>query len=103
MVKPMKKFVLSMVLCLCALGSVQAQNAQVANIRKMYAEAKAHHLIFSYTNAKEEGEQHEWRYYFDYSGRCVEVKGTDSKAGPGFADAPMADFYLALFQTLVSS
>ena len=29
-----------MVLCLCALGSVQAQNAQVANIRKMYAEAK---------------------------------------------------------------
>lgn len=40
MVKPMKKFVLSMVLCLCALGSVQAQNAQVANIRKMYAEAK---------------------------------------------------------------
>ena len=36
----MKKYVLSMVLCLCALGSVQAQNAQVANIRKMYAEAK---------------------------------------------------------------
>lgn len=38
--KPMKKIVLSIILCLCALGSVQAQNAQVANIRKMYAEAK---------------------------------------------------------------
>ena len=37
----MKKIVLSIILCLCALGSVQAQNAQVANIRKMYAEAKA--------------------------------------------------------------
>ena len=36
----MKTFVLSMVLCLCALGSVQAQNAQVAQIRKLYAEAK---------------------------------------------------------------
>ena len=36
----MKRFVIMMVLCLCALGSVQAQNAQVANIRKMYAEAK---------------------------------------------------------------
>lgn len=36
----MKKIVLSIILCLCALGSVQAQNAQVANIRKMYAEAK---------------------------------------------------------------
>ena len=30
-----------MVLCLCALGSVQAQNAQVAKIRQMYAEAKS--------------------------------------------------------------
>jgi len=38
--KPMKKIVLSIIVCLCALGSVQAQNAQVANIRKMYAEAK---------------------------------------------------------------
>ena len=38
--KPMKKIVLSIILCLCALCSVQAQNAQVANIRKMYAEAK---------------------------------------------------------------
>ena len=28
-----------MLLCLCALGSVQAQNAQVAQIRKLYAEA----------------------------------------------------------------
>ena len=36
----MKTFVLSVVLCLCALGSVQAQNAQVAQIRKLYAEAK---------------------------------------------------------------
>lgn len=36
----MKKIVLSIIVCLCALGSVQAQNAQVANIRKMYAEAK---------------------------------------------------------------
>lgn len=36
----MKKIVLSMILCLCALGSAQAQNAQVANIRKMYTEAK---------------------------------------------------------------
>lgn len=36
----MKKIVLSIIVCLCALGSVQAQNAQVENIRKMYAEAK---------------------------------------------------------------
>lgn len=36
----MKKFLLLMVLCLCALSSVQAQNAQVAQIRKQYAEAK---------------------------------------------------------------
>ena len=36
----MKTSVLSIVLCLCAFGSVQAQDAQVAKIRKMYAEAK---------------------------------------------------------------
>ena len=38
----MKKFVfISMLLCLCALNSVQAQDAQVAKIRQMYAEAKS--------------------------------------------------------------
>ena len=36
----MKKLVLSTVLCLCAFGGVQAQNAQVAKIRQMYADAK---------------------------------------------------------------
>lgn len=36
----MKKFVISIVLCLCAFSSVQAQNAQVAQIRKLYADAK---------------------------------------------------------------
>lgn len=36
----MKKIVLMIVMCLCAVGSVQAQNAQVAQIRKLYAEAK---------------------------------------------------------------
>ena len=38
----MKKFVfISMLLCLCALNSVQAQDAQVAKIRQMYTEAKS--------------------------------------------------------------
>ena len=36
----MKKIVMLTVLCLCALSSVQAQNAQVAKIRQMYADAK---------------------------------------------------------------
>ena len=65
---------------------------------------KTSRLIFCFSQQPQnDGSALEWRYYFDDSGRCVEVKGTDSKAGPGFADAPMADFYLALFQTLVSS
>ena len=36
----MKKCIILVVLCLCALGGVQAQNAQVAKIRQMYADAK---------------------------------------------------------------
>lgn len=65
---------------------------------------KTSRLIFCFSQQPQnDGSALEWRYYFDDSGRCVEVKGTDSKAGPGFADIPMADFYLALFQTLVSS
>ena len=36
----MKRFVITVLLCLCAMMGVQAQNAQVAKIRKMYAEAK---------------------------------------------------------------
>ena len=65
---------------------------------------KTSRLIFCFSQqSQNDGSALEWRYYFDDSGCCVEVKGTDSKAGPGFGDAPMADFYLALFQTLVSS
>ena len=33
-----------MVLCLCALGSVQAQNAQVANIHEVFASRLANDL-----------------------------------------------------------
>ena len=36
----MKRYIITVVLCLCAIMGVQAQNAQVAKIRKMYAEAK---------------------------------------------------------------
>jgi hypothetical protein len=63
---------------------------------------QGHHLIFSYTNAKEEGEQHEWRYYFDENGKCIETKtNSDTKDG-GKADKERVGKLVMIFQKLTN-
>ena len=57
-------------------------------------------LIFSYCRAKEEGEQHEWRYYFDERGSCVEVKTNADQHDNGVADRKTARRYLKIFEKM---
>lgn len=97
----MKRMVMVTALLLMML-SVQGQDARVAEMRKMYAEAKAHHLIFSYTNAKEEGEQHEWRYYFDENGKCIETKSNSDTKDGGKADKERVGKLVMIFQKLTN-
>jgi hypothetical protein len=63
----------------------------------------SHHLIFSYTNAKEEGEQNEWRYYYDEKGQCIEVKTNSTDQDAGKTDQAQVARYLKVFQILKDS
>lgn len=66
-------------------------------------EPKTRQLLFCYSKqAQNEGPALEWRYYFASNGQCIEVKGEDSKYGPGFADKSQAKFYLSVFQAITS-
>lgn len=61
---------------------------------------KSSNLIFSFSNVKEEGEQHEWRYYFDENGRCIETKSDTEDTDDGAADKETAKRYVKIFETL---
>ena len=45
----------------------------------------------------------EWRYYFDKSGKCIEVKGNADRNGPGFADWKAVKAYQALFKMMIDT
>ena len=62
----------------------------------------SHDLIFSYTNAREEGEKYEWRYYYDENGKCIEVKTEAEDEDGGAADKAQVQRYLKIFDMLVN-
>lgn len=60
--------------------------------------------IFCFSKQQQnDGPALEWRYYFDKSGRCVEVKGAEDKNGPGFADRNAAKAYQAIFKMMIDT
>ncbi len=58
-------------------------------------------LIFSYTKAKEEGNEYEWRYYFDENGNCIETKSNSEDTDDGIVDKRTAKDFQAFFKTLL--
>lgn len=64
---------------------------------------QSHDLIFSYTNAREEGEKYEWRYYYDENGKCIEVKTEEEDEDGGAADKAKVQQHLKIFNRLVNS
>ncbi len=62
----------------------------------------SHNLIFSYTNAKEEGEQTEWRYYFDENGKCIETKTNSDTQDDGNADKERVRKLVMIFQKITN-
>ncbi len=61
-----------------------------------------HDLIFSYTKGSEEGETHEWRYYYDENGQCIETKSNSEETDDGFYDKRTARDLLHIFKTLIN-
>lgn len=59
-------------------------------------------LIFSYTRSREEGNEYEWRYYYDENGKCIETKSNSEDTDDGFYDKRAARDFKALFNTILS-
>lgn len=60
--------------------------------------------IFCFSKQQQnDGPALEWRYYFDKGGKCIEVKGSADRNGPGFADMKAAKAYQALFKMMVDT
>ena len=70
------------------------------NYREWLFAPKSNSLIFSYSNVKEEGEQMEWRYYFDEQERCIEAKTEADDVDNGQTDKVVAKRYLKVFNLL---
>ena len=60
------------------------------------------YLIFSYTRGREEGNEYEWRYYFDEGGYCIETKSNSEDTDDGFYDKRAAKDFQAIFKALTS-
>ena len=60
--------------------------------------------IFCFSKQQQnDGPALEWRYYFDKGDKCIEVKGSADRNGPGFADMKAAKAYQALFKMMVDT
>lgn len=64
--------------------------------------AKTVNPLFSYTRVHEEGEQYEWRYYFDENGRCIETKSNHEETDGGQADKLKTRRLLHIFNTIAN-
>ena len=64
---------------------------------------KTHDLCFSYSRGLEEGEEREWRYYFDENERCIERLSNAEEIGDGYSEKVAANKYLQVFRMLVDN
>lgn len=64
-------------------------------------DTKSHDLIFSYDRGCEEGEEREWRYYFDENRKCIEAKSEAEEIGDGLSEKVAAKDYIDTFRKLI--
>jgi len=65
-------------------------------------DTKDDNLIFSYCRSREEGEEMEWRYYFDENRKCIETKSNAEDTDSGKSDKVAAKEHLDVFNILVT-
>lgn len=63
-------------------------------------EPQSQSLIFSYSSAREEGQKHDWRYYYDENGNCIETISNAEETDNGHSDRLAAKRYLAVFNAI---
>ena len=82
--------------------SLPPQTADFLNYSEYLFDERGNNLIFSYCNSKEEGEEYEWRYYFDEKGNCIETRTNFVQHDNGMADKKSAKLYLDIFNAIMS-
>lgn len=58
-------------------------------------------LIFAYSRGREEGEEREWRYYFNEKGLCVEAISNAEEIDYGYSDRLAAKDYLLIYDKII--
>ena len=51
---------------------------------------------------REEGNEYEFRYYYDENGKCIETKSNSEDTDDGFYDKRAAKDFQAIFKTMLS-
>jgi hypothetical protein len=85
----------------CYFISEHSKSMSYDGYMEFLFEPKTNDLVFSYTRAREEGEEHEWRYYYDENGKCIETKSNSEETDEGFYDKRAAKDYVAIMKFLL--
>lgn len=86
----------------CYFISHQSSSMSMDGYSEYLFDPKGESLIFSYTRGREEGNEYEWRYYYDENGKCIETKSNSEETDDGFYDKRAAKDYQAIFKFLMS-
>ena len=85
----------------CYFITEHASSMLFDNYSEYLFDPQGENLIFSYTRAREEGNEYEWRYYFDENGKCIETKTNSEDTDDGALDKRSAREFQAIFNTLI--
>lgn len=85
----------------CYFISRHATSMMSDGYEELLFEPNSQDLIFSYTRRREEGQEFEWRYYYDENGNCIETKTNNTdETDDGFYDKRHAKDLQAIFRKL---
>lgn len=70
------------------------------NYTEFLFDPASYNLIFSYQRSAEQGEQQEWRYYFDEQGNCIDSKVNALEDDKGKECLSLSKTYQALFEMI---
>ena len=86
----------------CYFISHQASSMSFDSYSEYLFDPQGEDLIFSYTRSREEGNEYEFRYYYDENGKCIETKSNSEDTDDGFYDKRAAKDFQAIFKTMLS-
>ena len=86
----------------CYFISQNSSSMSMESYSEYLFDPQGESLIFSYTRGREEGQEYEWRYYYDEGGYCIETKSNSEETDDGFYDKRAAKDFKAIFNTLLN-